>query len=176
MIYKLIEAESPSLMAPLPDITFDEIKTKYDLTPQELYDNLKDTMTELRGIGLSANQVGLSIRAFCMYTDLKDGNVEIYFNPKIIWQSEETEFYQEGCLSYPQLYLNLKRPKVVEFEYMDINGEQQTGKFAGLTARIFQHEYDHMDGKNFTMWASKMKMYMALKKQQKKLKKVLKTS
>ena len=176
MIYKLIEAESQSLMVPLPDITFDEIKTKYDLTLQELYDNLKGTMAAMRGIGLSANQVGLSIRAFVMYTDLKDGNVEIYFNPKITWQSDETEFFQEGCLSYTHLYLNLKRPKVVEFEYMDINGEQKTGKFGGLTARIFQHEYDHMDGKNFTMWASKMKMDMAKKKQQKMLKKVLKTS
>ena len=164
MIYKLIEAESPSLMVPLPDITFDEIKTKYDLTPQELYDNLKGTMAAMRGIGLSANQVGLSIRAFVMYTDLKDGNVEIYFNPKITWQSDETEFFQEGCLSYPHLYLNLKRPKVVEFEYMDINGEQKTGKFGGLTARIFQHEYDHMEGTNFTRRVSRLKLDMAQKR------------
>jgi len=65
---------------------------------------------------------------------------------------------------------------MIEFEYMDINGEQKNGKFVGLTARIFQHEYDHMDGKNFTMYASKLKMDMARKKQQKMLKKVVKTS
>ena len=176
MIYKLIEADSPSLMARLPDTSFDDIKTKYDLTPQELYDNLKGTMAAMRGIGLSANQCGLSIRTFVMYTDLKENNIEIYFNPKIIWQSDDTEFFVEGCLTYPHLYLNLKRPKTIEFEYMDINGEQQKGKFTGLTARIFQHEYDHMEGKNFTMYASKLKMDMAKKKQQKILKKVVKTS
>ncbi|MGB2090240.1 MAG: peptide deformylase, partial [Candidatus Poseidoniaceae archaeon] len=130
----------------------------------------------MKGIGLSANQCGLPIRAFVMYTDLQDGNIQMYINPKIIWQSEEKDFFLEGCLTYPHLFLNIKRPKLVEFEYMDMEGNQQKGKFSGLTARIFQHEYDHMDGKNFTMLASKLKLDMARKKQAKKLKKVLKTS
>lgn len=176
MIYKLIEAESPSLMVKLPETSIEEIKEKYGLTTQELYDNLKGTMAAMKGIGLSANQCGLPIRAFVMYTDLKDGNIQMYINPKIIWQSEEKDFFLEGCLTYPHLFLNIKRPKLVEFEYMDMEGNQQKGKFSGLTARIFQHEYDHMDGKNFTMLASKLKLDMARKKQAKKLKKVLKTS
>lgn len=176
MIYKLIEAESPSLMVKLPETSIEEIKEKYGLTTQELYDNLKGTMAAMKGIGLSANQCGLPIRAFVMYTDLKDGNIQMYINPKIIWQSEEQDFFLEGCLTYPHLFLNIKRPKLVEFEYMDMEGNQQKGKFSGLTARIFQHEYDHMDGKNFTMLASKLKLDMARKKQAKKLKKVLKTS
>lgn len=176
MIYKLIEAESPSLMVKLPETSIEEIKEKYGLTTQELYDNLKGTMAAMKGIGLSANQCGLPIRAFVMYTDLKDGNIQMYINPKIIWQSEEQDFFLEGCLTYPHLFLNIKRPKLVEFEYMDMEGNPQKGKFSGLTARIFQHEYDHMDGKNFTMLASKLKLDMARKKQAKKLKKVLKTS
>ena len=176
MIYKLIEADSPSLMVKLPETTVEEIKEKHDLTTQELYDNLKGTMAAVRGIGLSANQCGLPIRAFVMYTDLKDGNIEMYINPKIIWESEETEFFMEGCLTYPYLFLNLKRSKMIEFEYMDMEGNQQKGKFSGLTARIFQHEYDHMEGKNFTMYASKLKLDMAKKKAAKKLKKVVKTS
>ena len=176
MIYKLIEAESPSLMVKLPETSIEEIKEKYGLTTQELYDNLKGTMAAMKGIGLSANQCGLPIRAFVMYTDLQDGNIQMYINPKIIWQSEEQDFFLEGCLTYPHLFLNIKRPKLVEFEYMDMEGNPQKGKFSGLTARIFQHEYDHMDGKNFTMLASKLKLDMARKKQAKKLKKVLKTS
>ena len=176
MIYKLIEAESPSLMVKLPETSIEEIKEKYGLTTQELYDNLKGTMAAMKGIGLSANQCGLPIRAFVMYTDLQDGNIQMYINPKVIWQSEEQDFFLEGCLTYPHLFLNIKRPKLVEFEYMDMEGNQQKGKFSGLTARIFQHEYDHMDGKNFTMLASKLKLDMARKKQAKKLKKVLKTS
>ena len=82
----------------------------------------------------------------------------------------------EGCLTYPHLFLNLRRPNLVEFEYMDMEGNPQKGKFGGMTARIFQHEYDHMDGKNFTMLASKLKLDMAKKKAAKKLKKVTKTS
>jgi len=176
MIYRLLEAGSPSLNVKLPDTTFEEIKEKYELTPQELFDNLKGTMAAMRGIGLSANQCGLSIRAFVMYTDLQSNNIEIYFNPKIIWESEDTDYYSEGCLTFPFLFLNLKRPKTIEFEYMDINGEQKKGKFTGLTARIFQHEYDHMEGKNFTMLASKLKLDMAKKKAEKKLKKIAKTA
>jgi len=176
MIYKLIEADSPSLMVKLPDITIEEIKEKHSLTTQELCDNLKGTMAAMRGIGLSANQCGLPIRAFVMYTDLDKGNIEMYINPKIIWESEETEYFIEGCLTYPHLFLNLKRPKMIEFEYTDMEGNPQKGKFSGLTARVFQHEYDHMEGKNFTMYASKLKLEMAKKKAAKKLKKVLKTS
>ena len=135
MIYKLIEADSPSLMMKLPETSIEEIKEKYNLTTQELYDNLKGTMAAMRGIGLSANQCGLPIRAFVMYTDLKDGNIEMYINPKIIWQSEETDYFVEGCLTYPHLFLNLKRPNLIEFEYMDMEGNQQKGKFGG--ARVY---------------------------------------
>ena len=176
MIYRLLEAGSPSLNVKLPDITFEELQEKYKLTPEELYTNLKGTMAAMKGIGLSANQCGVSVRAFVMYTNLETNSIEIYFNPKIIWESEDTEYYSEGCLTFPFLFLNIKRPKTIEFEYMDINGEQKKGKFTGLTARIFQHEYDHMEGKNFTMYASKLKLEMAKKKAAKKLKKLAKTA
>ena len=176
MIYKLLEAGSPSLNVKLPDITFEELKEKHDLTPQEFFDNMKGTMAAMRGIGLSANQCGLSVRAFVMYTDLQNNTIEVFFNPKVIWESEDSEYFSEGCLTFPFLFLNLKRPKTLEFEYMDINGEQKKGKFTGLTARIFQHEYDHMEGRNFTMLASRLKLEMAQKKAAKKLKKLVKTA
>ena len=176
MIYKLLEPTSPVLNIRMDEFTIDELKEKHKLTPLELLENLSGTMAAMGGIGLSANQCGLPIRAFVMYTDLKEGNIQMYINPKIIWESEETEFFMEGCLTYPYLFLNLKRSKMIEFEYMDMEGNQQKGKFSGLTARIFQHEYDHMEGKNFTMYASKLKLDMAKKKAAKKLKKVVKTS
>jgi peptide deformylase len=74
------------------------------------------------------------------------------------------------------VFLNLKRPKVIRFSYLDIDGIERNAGFSGITARIFQHEYDHMEGKNFTMYASRLKLDMALKKAKKKIKKVLKTS
>jgi len=176
MIYRLLEAGSPSLSVKLPDITFEELKEKHNLTPQELLRNLKGTMAATGGIGLSANQCGIPVRAFVMYTNLDERNVEIFFNPKITYESEETDMYTEGCLTYPFLFLNLRRPRLVEFTFMDIDGNERKGKFSGLTARIFQHEYDHMEGKNFTQLASKIKLEMGMKKARKKLQKVRKTA
>ena len=171
MKYELLLSSNPLLKEVLPDITFEELKEKYNLTPKELYDNLIETMRSCGGIGLSANQCGLPVRAFVMYTDLKEGEATIFFNPKITWVSEETEMYTEGCLTYPFLFLDLRRPTTIKFTYMDIDGEQREAGFTGLTARIFQHEFDHMQGKNFTMWASKLKLERGFKKAQKQMKK-----
>jgi peptide deformylase len=176
MIYKLIPSDSPSLKVKLPETSAEEIKEKYNLTLQELLDNLTGTMAATGGIGLSANQVGLPIRAFVMYTNLNEKKVTLYLNPKIVWESEETTMFSEGCLSYPFLFLNLKRPQSIKFTYTDIDGNIQKGGFTGLTARIFQHEYDHMEGKNFTELASKMKLEMAWKKAKKKIKNMKKVA
>ena len=172
MIYKLIPPDTPSLHVKLPEISTEEIKEKYNLTLQELFDNLKGTMAATGGIGLSANQCGLPIRAFVMYTNLQEKKVTLFLNPKITWESPETTMFTEGCLSYPFLFLNLKRPQSIKFTYTDIDGNQQEGGYTGLSARVFLHEYDHMEGRNFTQLASKLKLEMAWKKAKKKMKKV----
>ena len=157
MVYKLLDSSSPSLSVKLPEITIEELKEKHNLTPQELKDNLVKTMQNYRGIGLSANQCGLPIRAFVMYTNLRTDEFELYINPKITFESEETEMFTEGCLTYPFLFLALKRPKFIEFTYLDMEGKEQTGKFTGLTSRVFQHEYDHIEGKLFVDYLSSIK-------------------
>jgi peptide deformylase len=172
MIYELLKPTEPLLRTELPDITFEELKEKHNLTPRELYDNLIESMQHHGGIGLSANQCGLPVRAFVMFTDFNKREATIFFNPKITWQSEDTEYFVEGCLTYPFVFLNLKRPLAIRFSYTDIDGVERNAGFSGLTARIFQHEYDHMDGKNFTQLASRLKLDMA----KKKIKKVVKTS
>jgi len=171
MIYHLLPPDNPILKVPLSDVNFDNFSEIFHLTPQELYDNLIESMRHHGGVGLSANQCGQMVRAFVMFTDLDMKNHEIFFNPKIIWESEQTEFYEEGCLTYPHLFLNIKRPYAIEFTYQDINGEEQKGKYAGITARVFQHEYDHMEGKNFTERVSNLRLNMAKKKAAKVLKK-----
>jgi peptide deformylase len=172
MIYRLLEASNPILSMRMPETTADEIKEKHGLTIQELFDNLKGTMAATGGIGLSANQCGLGIRAFVMYTNFEEKKATLFLNPKITWESEETSTFTEGCLTYPFLFLNLSRPKKLTYTYTDIDGEPQESQFSGLSARVFQHEYDHMEGKNFTMLASKLKMDMATKKAAKKIKKL----
>jgi len=176
MIYKLLEAGSPSLSVKLPETSAEEIKEKHNLTLRELRDNLAGTMAATGCIGLSANQCGILVRAFVMYTNIDKKEVTLFLNPKITWESEETNVFSEGCLTYPFLFLNITRPKSIKFTYTDQDGNTQEGAFTGLTARIFQHEYDHMEGKNFTQLASKLKLEMGMKKARKKLKKIKKVA
>jgi len=168
MIYRLLDADSPMLKVKLEPFTLESLQENWNMTPAELKENLAETMRHYKGIGLSANQCGISVRAFVMYTSLNPENIELFMNPKIVWESEETENITEGCLTFPGVFMSLKRPKTIEIEYMDAKGETQTRKFTGLTARVFQHEYDHMEGTNFTERASKLKLQRALKKAKKK--------
>ena len=163
--YRLIESNSPLLTIPLSGCS-------EDLNRKELKENLTETMENFTGIGLSANQCGIMERAFIMYSDVKKKEIIACFNPKIIYESEEKIFMDEGCLTYPGLWIKVKRPEGIEVTYEDENGEKQEKAMFGLEARVFQHEYDHMEGTNFTKRVSRLRLNRAkkrLKKVQKKL-------
>ncbi|PIP24820.1 MAG: peptide deformylase [Candidatus Nealsonbacteria bacterium CG23_combo_of_CG06-09_8_20_14_all_36_12] len=102
-----------------------------------------ETMTENEGIGLSAPQVGELKRIIAVQTER---GPEIFINPKILKKSKETEIIEEGCLSFPGLWLKIKRAKMVEIEAINEKGEKNKIQAEGLPARIFQHEIDHLDG------------------------------
>ena len=102
-----------------------------------------------------------------MYENFEKRETIACFNPKITYESDEKVFMVEGCLSYPGLWLNIKRPFLIEVEYENENGEQIQNKFVDLEARVFLHEYDHMEGSNLTEKVSKLKLDMAIKKQKK---------
>jgi peptide deformylase len=132
----------------------------------ELGEILHKKMVEWEGAGLSANQVGLPYRVFVL------GNKEdkiAFFNPNILGVSKEEDVMQEGCLSFPGFHLTLRRPKEVMIEWQNEKGELQSGKFQGIAARVILHEYDHMEGINFTFHASKFKLDWELKKWTKKM-------
>jgi len=163
--YRLIESNSPLLTIPLSGCS-------EDLNRKELKENLIETMQNFTGIGLSANQCGIMERVFVMYSDVKKKEIIACFNPKIIYESEEKITMDEGCLTFPGLWLKVKRPDGIEVEYEDENGEKQEKAMFGLEARIFQHEYDHMKGTDFTQRVSRLKLDRAkkrLRKVQKKL-------
>ena len=164
-IYKLIENDSIVLTVPLSGCS-------KNLDRKELKDNLIETMNNFTGIGLSANQCGVMERAFVMYSDVKKKEIIACFNPKIIYESEEKITMDEGCLTFPGLWLKVKRPDGIEVEYEDENGEKQEKAMFGLEARIFQHEYDHMQGINFTKKVSRLKLNRAKKRLQKVQKKL----
>ena len=122
----------------------------YNLNRQELSNTLKESMIYHKGIGLSANQIGIWERAFVMIRDIEYNEIITCFNPRIIKESKKEVSMQEGCLSYPDLFLDISRPESVVVKYEDENKKLHKVKVDGLAARVFQHEYDHMEGIDFT--------------------------
>jgi peptide deformylase len=163
--YKLIEPNHPSLKVPVDQCSS-------DLDRKELARDLIETMKIANGLGLSANQVGVRERAFVMYKDVNKRETLACFNPHVLEYSEEKILMDEGCLSYPGLWLKINRPTAVIVEFENESGTNEQFQLYGLESRIFQHEMDHMQGKDFRDHVSKLKLNMALKrikKQQKKL-------
>ncbi len=105
--------------------------------------DMVETMEENEGIGLAAPQVGELKRVIIVQMEK---GPEVFINPKILKKTRETEIMEEGCLSFPGLFLKIKRAKGVEIEALDGAGEKVKIKAEGLPARIFQHEIDHLDG------------------------------
>lgn len=137
---------------------------------EELEKAMIDFMINNGGIGLAANQVGLTKRVFVMGSDRIEGFPKPFalFNPVIKEASEELVLDQEGCLSYPGLYLTVKRPAWVIAEYQDSKGNLHEIKVDGYLSKCFQHELDHLNGVCFVDRVSQLKLQLAMKKLRKK--------
>ena len=107
-------------------------------------------MFHYNGVGLSANQIGIKERVFVMIYDMDTQETITCFNPKIIKKSKNEVVMEEGCLSFPDKFLEVSRPSSVIVKYEDENREMIKEKLEGFSARVFQHEYDHMEGIDFT--------------------------
>lgn len=110
--------------------------------PKELAEAMAEFMVQSGGIGLAANQVGIPYRVFVIKSD----PVKAFFNPKIVDRSESLIMGVEGCLTFPGMAAKIKRSKDVRIRYQGWNGEVFTEQFTLLTARVIQHEIDHLDG------------------------------
>lgn len=162
---KLITSPDPFLKQQLPNFDF----TNPIIDPLKFEEEMVTIMIESNGRGLAASQVGVNARVFVMKTE----NIpEIFtpfavFNPKIIAVSDEEDQDYEGCLSFPNLFLPVKRPKHVVAEFFDRNGNECIIRFDGIDARCFLHELDHLNGVCFTDGMSKLKLDLAIKRQRK---------
>ena len=165
-MYEIVEDASKVLRQ--PPLEFDFKNPTHD--PKEVEEKLSEAMERFGGIGLSANQVGLDVRMFVMRT--QDG-IQAFFNPELTRISQETDLLKEGCLSFPDIYLMIKRSKVVEMKYFDATGEEHITTLEGLGARCVQHEIDHLNGILFLQRASNMKLQRALKSRPKEKRKRL---
>lgn len=157
------------------DIRLRQSPAKFIFTSIELAkdmaDKLFETMIEHNGIGLSANQVGINMQFFVMGS--ADSARRYVFNPEILEISDDEVLIKEGCLSFPGMFLPIKRPSWIKVRYQNEFGEIQIETFTGLTARVFLHEFDHMMGKVFTEKVSKLKLDLANKKRAKFLKRYI---
>ena len=168
---KLIPPTDVRVQSAIAPFTEDMLKDEGFKDRKELSDSMFDTMKKYGGIGLTCNQVGLPFNMFVLgdHVGLEDGLKMSCFNPMIISASEETVAMKEGCLTFPFVFLTITRPRKIVVKYEDEKGDLQEGSLDGMMSRIFQHEYDHILGKNFTEYASKMKLNMAYKKAEKQM-------
>lgn len=165
-------------ITPINPVTFVPELVKFDKlselhTKSPLFDFQKNNATEIAsiitnavqkydGFGLAACQVGLSHRVFVI--NYQNDLVIAYFNPVIKQVSEEQVLGDEGCLSFPGLFLKHKRPSWIIISYYDYTGKFHDNiQYTGLTARIFMHELDHLNGKTFVDSVSRIKLGAAIK-------------
>ena len=136
---------------------------------RKLMDDMLETMYAANGIGLAAIQIGIPKRIIVMDIS-KDGNKNPMFfvNPIIKNKDKEKTTYEEGCLSVPNYFAEVDRPKYCEVEYLDYSGERKILKASGLLATCIQHEMDHLEGILFIDYLSKLKKTMIVKKLSKK--------
>jgi peptide deformylase len=168
---KLIPPNDPRVLTAIAPFQNDMLKEEGFTDRKELSDKMFETMYKYGGIGLSANQVGLPFNMFVMggHLNLENGLKMSCFNPMIISSSKETVVMKEGCLTFPFVWLSITRPRKVVVKYEDENGDLKEGHLDGMMSRIFQHEYDHMLGRVFTEYASKLKLDLAYKKAEKQM-------
>jgi len=167
-ILPIIEAPDPRLKTvSTPVEAFDEAL-------QVLIDDMFETMYDAPGIGLAAIQVGVPKRLLVM--DLQEKNEEtgatireprVFINPEILQTSEEMSVYNEGCLSVPDQYADVERPKTVRARWLDRDGKRHEQELDEMLATCLQHEMDHLEGILFIDHLSKLKRDMVLRKLQK---------
>ncbi len=151
MILPIYTYGQPVLRKQTEEITADYPDLK------QLIANMYDTMDKADGVGLAAPQIGLPIRLFVVdgnalgndFPDCK-GFRKTFINPLIIEESEETVSYEEGCLSLPGINEAVVRPATITIRYLDEHFREQTETYGSFSARIVQHEYDHLEGHVFT--------------------------
>jgi peptide deformylase len=118
--------------------------------PKELFEEMRDFMCKNKGLGLAAPQVGINTQMFVIGDPTNSESCIGVFNPTIVNSEGEEVLYEEGCLSYPLLFIKVKRPSAIRVRFTTWNGETDTVQFSGMTARVFQHELDHLNGVCFT--------------------------
>lgn len=159
-MFKIVKFPDPILRERMPDFDF----ANPVMDPIELEKNMLKTMYEQDGIGLAANQVGVRTRMFVMGHKQNPEAGQAFFNPHIIANTEDIEDIEEGCLSFPGIYIKIKRPTAIRAKWQNSQGEWEEGEFEGYNCKCFLHEYDHLEGITFKDRISDIKWALGVKK------------
>ena len=162
-----------------PYKTLETVSTPFDFEKDKIpyYDDLEkferemiSAMKSANGLGLAANQIGITKRFFAIGHESFDRfkNPVIIWNPVIKTQSEEKVLDLEGCLSFPGIFVKVERPRIIEIEYDTTKGTKETARLDQMESKCFQHELDHLEGITFNTRVSKLRWDMAKKKAIKK--------
>ena len=161
---KIIKFPNDILRERVPEFDF----ANPSLDPVQLEKDLSDTMLTHDGIGLAANQVGIRARVFVMGHRDNPDTVQAFFNPMVVATVDETDDLEEGCLSFPNVYVNIKRPRKILARWQNSQGELQESEFDGYNCKCFLHELDHLEGIVYQDRVSVLKWALAVKKTKKR--------
>jgi peptide deformylase len=145
---------------------FDFSNPSYD--PVQLEKDMISTMLSNNGIGLAATQVGINARVFVMGHPSEPENAQAFFNPIIVANTDSLVDLEEGCLSFPGIYVKVKRPTAIKARWQNSKGEWQESEFRDYDCRCFLHELDHLEGIVFKDRVSDLKWALAVKKSKRK--------
>lgn len=159
----LLKSNNPLLRIVSKEFDFESA----DISAQEIYDLLRNKMYELKTLGLSAPQLGIMYRVFVFGNPDEPDSIMPVFNPKIVNFGDDSVVYEEQCSTFPGLFLKIRRPTTIRMRYTNLNGDIETHNFQGMTARVAQHEVNHLDGVLFT---DKANLYHLQQAKRRKLK------
>jgi peptide deformylase len=156
-----------------PDDILRERMPEFDFSnpvvdPITLEKEMIETMFANNGMGLSANQVGIRARVFVIGHKASPETAQAFFNPEIVATVDKIEDLEEGCLSFPNVYVNIKRPTKILARWQNAHGEWQESEFQDYDCKCFLHELDHLEGIVFRDRVSQLKWVLAVKKSNKR--------
>lgn len=156
---KIVKFPDPILREKIP--LFDFLNPSCD--PVQLEKDLIETMFAGNGMGLAANQAGVRARVFVMGQKNNPKSAQAFFNPEVLANVDTVEDLEEGCLSFPGIYVKIKRPKKIKARWQNAEGVYQEGEFEDYACKCFLHELDHLEGIVFKDRVTDLKWTQAVK-------------
>ena len=161
---KINHYPNPLLREQMPEFDFSDPS----IDPKLLEQDMIKLMLDNNGIGLAANQVGVKARMFVMGHPSNPESACGFFNPVVVANTDDFDDLVEGCLSFPNIYVKIKRPKKIKARWQDSEGVWREGEFEGYACKCFLHELDHLEGIVFQDRVSPLKWELAVKKSHKR--------